>query len=74
MKATKGERTSAGVRTVLSSIEAEFRRYKALADAAIGQLSDSELTTAGPGGGNSIAIIARHIGGNVTVGEPSRTN
>jgi GNAT superfamily N-acetyltransferase len=67
LKATSRERTppAAGARPVLSSIEAELRRYKALADAAIGQLTDAELTAVGPGGGNSVAIIARHIGGNL---------
>jgi GNAT superfamily N-acetyltransferase len=67
LKATSraGRPPSAATRTILSSIEAEFRRYQALGDAAMGQLGDAELVAAGPHGANSIAIIARHIGGNL---------
>jgi hypothetical protein len=52
-------------RTLVASIEGEFRRYKALADAAMAQLSETELAAAGPGGGNSVVVIAWHIGGNL---------
>jgi hypothetical protein len=52
------------VREILGSIEAEYRRYKALAEGAFAQLSDAELSEPGPNGGNSIAIIARHMAGN----------
>jgi len=50
--------------SVVSAIEAEYRRYKALADSAIEQLGDAELTRPGPGGGNSIDILIRHLAGN----------
>ena len=50
--------------SVVSAIEAEYRRYKALADSAIEQLRDEELTAPGPGGGNSIEILVRHLAGN----------
>jgi hypothetical protein len=50
--------------SVVAAIEAEYRRYKALADLAIEQLSDDELTRPGPAGSNSIDILIRHIAGN----------
>ena len=49
-------------KTVLAYIEAEYRRYKALADAAISQLSEADLGQPGPGGGNSVAVLAQHRG------------
>jgi len=51
--------------TILSSITGEFRRYKALGDAALAQLEDSELAQADGRGGNSAAILVWHIGGNL---------
>jgi hypothetical protein len=51
-------------RHIVASIEAEFRRYRALAEGTFRQLSDEELFRLPPGNGNSIAVIARHIGGN----------
>ena len=53
------------VRNVVSSIEAEFRRYKALGDGAMAQLPASDLVVSAPGGGNSVAVIAWHVGGNL---------
>ncbi|MBZ0267527.1 DUF1572 domain-containing protein [bacterium] len=53
------------MRIVVSSIEAEFRRYKALAESAMAQLSDAELREPEPGGGNAVAVIAWHVGGNL---------
>ena len=50
---------------VISSIAAEYRRYKALGEAAIGQLSDAELARPSVGDSNSIGVIVRHIAGNV---------
>jgi len=50
---------------VVHSIESEYKRYKALADAAIAQVSDEELAHAAPGGGNSIEMMVRHIAGNL---------
>lgn len=49
---------------IVSSVQAEYLRYKGLAEAAIGQLSDAELVAAGPGGGNSIAALCWHLAGN----------
>src|SRR5512132_3117704 len=50
---------------ITDSIRAEYLRYKALAEAAIGQLSDDELSAPGPNGGNSIAVICWHVSGNL---------
>ncbi len=49
---------------MISSIVAEFRRYKALGEAAIAQVSEADLTRA-PEDSNSIAVIVWHIGGNL---------
>ena len=50
---------------VMSSITAEYRRYKALGEAAIAQLSDAELARPSVGDSNSIVVIVRHIAGNL---------
>jgi len=50
---------------MLSSIAGEFRRYKALGDAALAQLDDSELATTDGRGGNSAANLVWHVGGNL---------
>jgi uncharacterized damage-inducible protein DinB len=50
---------------VVASIQAEYLRYKALAEAAIAQLGDTDLVASGQGDGNSIAVICWHIGGNL---------
>jgi uncharacterized damage-inducible protein DinB len=50
---------------IIDSIRAEYLRYKALADAAINQLSDAEISAQGLHGGNSIAVICWHIAGNL---------
>ena len=52
------------MRDVVESIEAEYRRYKALGDSAIAQLRDQELSQEPPGNGNSIAAIVWHVAGN----------
>ena len=52
------------MRTLIASIEREYRRYKTLAEGAIDQLADSGLADAA-GGGNSIATIVWHISGNL---------
>jgi len=52
------------MRAILSSIEAEWRRYKVLGDGALKQVRDDELGRIGPGDGNSVAIIVAHIAGN----------
>ncbi len=50
--------------SLLASIEAEYRRYKTLAESAINQLADAELADA-TGSSNSIATIVWHIAGNL---------
>lgn len=50
---------------IVSSIEAEYRRYKALADAAFAQLEEPELSQPGANGGNSIAVLVWHVAGNL---------
>jgi hypothetical protein len=50
---------------IVSSIAAEYRRYKALAEAAFAQLDDDELSRSGPAGSNSIAVLVWHISGNL---------
>jgi uncharacterized protein DUF1572 len=50
--------------TLIKSIEAEYRRYKALAEAALNQVSEAHLSVPGPNGGNSLAIICWHLSGN----------
>ncbi len=51
--------------SVVESITGEFKRYKALAEAALAQLNDDQLAAPPPGGGNSIATICWHIAGNL---------
>jgi hypothetical protein len=50
--------------SIIDSIRAEYLRYKALAEAAIGQVRDDELS-APPSVDNSIAVICWHISGNL---------
>lgn len=50
---------------VVDSLRGEVVRYKELAEKAIAQLSDDELSRAGAPGGNSIATIVWHISGNL---------
>ncbi len=51
--------------SVVESIRDEYLRYKALAEAAIDQLTDSEVSTPASGDGNSVAVICWHISGNL---------
>jgi uncharacterized damage-inducible protein DinB len=50
---------------IIDSIRAEYLRYKALAEAAIDQLSDDQLSAPGPNASNSIATICWHVSGNL---------
>jgi hypothetical protein len=52
------------VSSVLDSIKGEYLRYRALADGAMAQLTDAQLSAEGPNGGNSIAVICWHLSGN----------
>jgi uncharacterized damage-inducible protein DinB len=51
--------------SVIESITGEYQRYKALAEGALSQLSDDQLVAPAAGGGNSIATICWHVGGNL---------
>jgi hypothetical protein len=53
------------MRQIVSSIEAEWRRYKALGEGAFRQLKDDEIGKSGPGENNSVAVIVWHISGNL---------
>lgn len=50
---------------IIESIRGEYLRYKALAEAAINQLNDAEISAQGLNGGNSLATICWHISGNL---------
>jgi len=53
------------VRTVLSSLESEFRRYQRLGEESLRQLDAEALVRQPPGDGNSVAAIVWHIAGNL---------
>jgi uncharacterized damage-inducible protein DinB len=46
-------------------VEAEYRRYKAMAEGAFEQVPDDQLSAPGAGDGNSLAIICWHLSGNL---------
>jgi uncharacterized damage-inducible protein DinB len=50
--------------TIVESIRAEYVRYKTLAEAAIGQLDDSQLAARSLEHSNSVATICWHLAGN----------
>lgn len=52
-------------RLIVASIEAEYRRYKALGEGAMRQLAAVELTRTPDPESNSIATIVWHIAGNL---------
>jgi uncharacterized damage-inducible protein DinB len=51
--------------SVIESITGEYKRYKALAEGALSQLTEEQLVVPAPSGGNSIATICWHLGGNL---------
>ncbi len=53
------------MREILESIEAEYRRYKGLAEGTFEQLAADELGRVLAGEGNSVAILVWHISGNL---------
>lgn len=53
------------MRPIVASIEAEFRRYKTLAESTFAQLSDDQLCARPAEGSNSIATIVWHVSGNL---------
>lgn len=61
--------------TLIKSIEAEYQRYKALAEAALDQVPESLLSAPGPSSGNSLAMICWHLAGDraAHAGVPGRT-
>jgi uncharacterized damage-inducible protein DinB len=53
------------MRQILESIEAEYRRYRMLAEGAIEQLAEEQLSQRVDAAGNSIAALVWHISGNL---------
>ena len=53
------------VRNYIDDALLEFRRYKKLSDAAIAQLSDEELFRVPDEESNSVAVIMKHMAGNM---------
>ena len=51
------------MRPILASIEGEYRRYQGLAERAIEQLGDEDLSVH-QGAGNSVITIVQHLSGN----------
>ncbi len=51
--------------TYLADIRRTYRNYRQLAERAIAQVSDEQLTTALDAEDNSIAVIMRHVAGNL---------
>ncbi len=50
---------------IIASIRAEYERYQVLAERALEQVPEDQLSAAGPAGGNSLATIAWHLSGNL---------
>jgi uncharacterized damage-inducible protein DinB len=53
------------MREFLSSIEREYRLYKAMAEKTFDQVSDDQLTVTVGAEGNSIAVVVWHVSGNL---------
>jgi uncharacterized damage-inducible protein DinB len=51
--------------SIIDSFRGEYLRYKALAEAAIAQLEEGELSAGGSSSVNSVAMICWHISGNL---------
>ena len=49
----------------LRDVTRTYKNYKALADAAIAQVSDGDLHTLIDPDSNSLAIIIKHVAGNL---------
>jgi len=52
-------------RPVVASMEAEYRRYKALAEGAVAQLTDDALWETRSASDNPIGTVMSHVGGNL---------
>ena len=50
---------------VVESIKNEYSRYKSQVELAIDQIQDTELHKVVREGGNTIAILMKHISGNL---------
>lgn len=50
---------------MLKSLTTEFERYRQIGDKALAQLSVEDLNRIPTAAGNSIAMIVRHLGGNL---------
>ena len=53
------------MRSIIDSVEKEFRRYKKLAEGAMAQADDATLNKVSAGSGNSITMVVWHISGNL---------
>jgi hypothetical protein len=53
------------MRDRVGSVEKEYRSYKQLAERALAQVTEPDLSAPGPGGGNSLAVICWHVSGNL---------
>lgn len=53
------------MRLVISAVEAEYLRYKSMAEGTFAQLNDDELSRRAGGTSNSIATIVWHMSGNL---------
>lgn len=51
--------------TYIADIVRAYRNYRTLAEKAIAQISDDQLTIALHPDGNSIAVLMQHVGGNL---------
>jgi hypothetical protein len=51
--------------TLIKSIDAEYRRYKSLAERAIEQVGDEQLSLPSPADNLSMAVVCWHISGNL---------
>jgi hypothetical protein len=49
----------------ITSLKGEYRRYKALGETAIAQLTEEQLSAPASPGGNSVAAIVWHVAGNL---------
>jgi len=52
------------MREMIAAFEAEYRRYRMLAEGALGQVDEKALRKEMHGGGNSLAILVQHVAGN----------
>lgn len=50
---------------IIESIQAEYRRYRELAEDAVAQIDDMELHKPVSEDGNSVAVILNHLSGNL---------